>query len=109
MTATRTPIRVTLATAAAAVALSAAQLAGIDALAMPYEAAPAMAAVAQLPLVVVTGSRLELATVQQLPAVVVTASRRDLAQPVQLPMVVVTGRAEQSTAALRRPGEAAAI
>lgn len=109
MTATRNPIRATLAIAAAAVALSAAQFAGIAALATPTQAAPATVVVAQLPRVVVTASRLEVAKVQQLPAVVVTASRRDLAQPVQLPTVIVTGRTEQATAALRRPGEAAAI
>lgn len=109
MTAIRNPLRATFATAAAAVALSAAQFAGIDALATPYDAAPAAAAVVQLPRVVVTASRVEMAEVQQLPAVVVTASRRDLAQPVRLPTVVVTGRAEQATAALPRLGEAAAI
>ena len=110
MTAIRNPLRATIATAAAAVALSAAQFAGIDALATPHGAAPAAVAEASLPLVVVTASRLQLAEVQQLPAVVVTASRRDLDTPVvQLPTVVVSGRAEQSTAALRRLGEGAAI
>ena len=63
MTAIRNPLRATIATAAAAVALSAAQFAGIDALATPHGAAPAAVAEASLPLVVVTASRLQLAEV----------------------------------------------
>lgn len=82
MNANRTSLRLTLATALAAVLLSAAQFAGIDSLAAPQQrdAAPA---VAQLPLVVVVGKR---------------AQEAADAAAVRLPTVVVIGRAERALA-----------
>lgn len=84
MNANRTSLRFTLATALAAILLSAVQFAGIDSLAAPQQrdAALGAPAVAQLPLVVVVGAR---------------AGKADDAA-VQLPTVVVTGRAERALA-----------
>jgi hypothetical protein len=109
MTATRFSIQTTFATAAAAVVLSAAQFAGIASLATPRAAAPAAASVAQLPLVVVTGSRLEVAEMQQLSTVYITASRRDAGQVQHLPTVVVTGQAERAATAMHSATESSAI
>lgn len=92
MSANRFSIQTTLATAAAAVVLSAAQFTGIASLATPRATAPAETSTAQLPLVVVTGARFEA-----------------FAEPMQLPTVVVTGRAERATAAAGPTTEAAAI
>lgn len=75
MNATRFPYTITLATAAAAVLLSAAQFAGIDSLAAPRREAAVTAPVAQLPLVVVVGAReapVDERVAQHLPTVVVT-------------------------------------
>lgn len=86
MNISRRPIQTTLATAAAAVVLSAAQLTGIDSLAKP-RLVEAVASPAYLPLVVVTASRapVELAATE-------VAS---------LPRVVVSARAERVTAQAR--------
>lgn len=83
MNASRLSIQSTLATAAAAVVLTAAQFSGIDSLATPRPA-QAVASPAHLPLVVVTASRSE--------PVMTTAA------VVSLPRVVVSGRAERNTA-----------
>lgn len=109
MSANRFSIQTTFATVAAAVVLSAAQFAGIASLAAPRAAAPAAAGIAQLPMVVVTGSRLDVAEVQQLPTVVVTASRHDAANPMRLPTVVITGQAERATTAMHGAAESSAI
>ena len=94
MNATRFPYTITLATAAAAVLLSAAQFAGIDSLAAPKRDAAAAAApvVAQLPLVVVVAAReavLEERVAQRLPTVVVTghAVRTVAKSAVQAPAI----------------------
>lgn len=93
MNATRFPYTITLATAAAAVLLSAAQFAGIDSLAAPrQDAAVAAAPVAHLPLVVVVGAReasLDERTAQRLPTVVVTghAVRTVAKSAVQAPAI----------------------
>lgn len=83
MNASRLSIQSTLATAAAAVVLTAAQFSGIDSLATP-RAAQAAAAPTHLPLVVVSARRSE--------AEMMTAA------VVSLPRVVVSGRAERNTA-----------
>lgn len=84
MNTSRLPILTTLATAAAAVVLTAAQFGGIDSLAAP-RASQAVASPAYLPLVVVTASR----------AAIDSAAADEV---VSLPRVVVSGRAERHTA-----------
>lgn len=115
MSATRLSIRATLAIAAAAVVLSAAQFAGIDMLAAPHGAVSATAAAPQLQRVVVTASRTqglqqaESAAAQQLPRVVVTASRRDFARVERLPTVVVTGQVERTATVAQNDARPASI
>jgi hypothetical protein len=92
MNTSRLSIQSTLATAAAAIVLTAAQFSGIDALATP-RAAQAVASPAYLPLVVVTASR----TAGEDATTMATVS---------LPRVVVSGHAERSTAQVRADGRA---
>jgi hypothetical protein len=92
MNANRFSIRITLATALAALLLSAAQFAGIASLAAPQrDAAIALPAVAQLPLVVVVGRR----------------EAADAIDAVHLPTVTVTAHAERTVA--RATTDASAI
>jgi hypothetical protein len=90
MNATRFPLGITLATAAAAVLLSAAQFAAIHSLAAPQrQAALAIPAIDQLPLVVVVGSSRAGAAAEQLPTVVVTGhAERTLARTATAPNAI---------------------
>lgn len=92
MNVSRLTIQSTLATAAAAVVLTAAQFSGIDALATP-RAAQAVASPTHLPLVVITASR---------PA----SEKETTMSVVSLPRVVVSGQAEHSTAQAQADGRA---